>query len=95
LTDQRLLTASNAFRNGFARLIPAKEVHQFAERYVATSVLLKRFQLNTGSLTRYLRESGTPLLAIPIPDAGRGPAFFLDKDIAAQVEFPSRETLRE
>jgi hypothetical protein len=49
LTNQGLLTASNDFRNGFARLIPAEEVQQFAERYVSTSVLAKRFQLNSGS----------------------------------------------
>ena len=95
LTNQGLLTASNDFRNGFARLIPAEEVQQFAERYVSTSVLAKRFQLNSGSLGRYLRESGTPLLAIRIPDAGKGHAFFLRKDVAAQIQLPSRGMLRE
>jgi hypothetical protein len=95
LTVQGLLTASDGFRNGFARLIPAEEVQQFAERYVATSVLSKRSQLNSGSLARYLSESGTPLLAIPIPDAGKGHGFFLEKDIAARIQFPSRAMLRE
>ena len=95
LTDQGLLTASDGFRNGFARLIPDKEVQQFAERYVATSILAKRFHLNGGSLARYLRESGTPLLAIPIPDAGKGHAFFLRKDVAARMQLPSRGMLRE
>ena len=80
LTDQGLLTASEGFRNGFARLVPAKEVRQFAEQYVATSILAKRFNLDGGALARYLRESGTPLLAIPIPDAGKGHAFSLSKD---------------
>jgi hypothetical protein len=95
LTAQGLLTVSNGFRNGFARLVPAKEVQQFAARYVATSVLAKRFQLNGGSLVRYIRESGTPLLAIPIPDAGKGDASFLRKDVADQIQFPSRGMLRE
>ena len=57
LADQGLLTVSAAFRNGFARLIPVKEVQQFAERYVATSVLAKRFQLNSRSLALHLKES--------------------------------------
>jgi len=95
LTEQGLLTASKGFRNGFARLIPAKEVQQFAENYVATSSLAKRFDLNGGALARYLRESGTPLIAIPIPDAGKGQASFLQKDVAARIQLPSREKLRE
>jgi hypothetical protein len=95
LINEGVLTASGPFRNGFARLIPAKEVQQFAERYVATSILAKRFHVDSGSLSRYLRESGTPLLAIPLPDAGAGHAYFLSKDIAAQVQLPSREMLRE
>jgi hypothetical protein len=95
LTVHGLLTASGGFRNGFARLIPAEEVQQFAERYVATSVLSKRFQLNGGSLARYLSESGTPLLAILIPDAGKGHALFLQKDIAARIQFPTRAMLRK
>jgi hypothetical protein len=95
LTNQGLLTASEGFRNGFARLIPAKEVQQFAEQYVATSILAKRFHLNGGALAHYLRESGTPLLAIPIPDAGKGHASFLQKDVAARIQLPSRGMLRE
>jgi hypothetical protein len=95
LTDQGLLTASDGFRNGFARLIPAKEVQLFSERYAGTSVLAKRCQLNSGSLARYLNESGTPLLAIPIPDAGKGNAFFLRKDVAAEMRFPSPGMLTE
>jgi hypothetical protein len=95
LTDQGLLTAYNGFRNGFARLIPAEEIQQFAERYVSTSVLAKQFELNSGSLGRYLRESGTPLLAIPIPDAGKGHAFFLSKNVAGQIQLPTRGILRE
>jgi hypothetical protein len=89
LTVQGLLTAADGFRNGFARLIPAKEVQQFAEQYVATSILAKQFNLNGGALARYLRESGTPLLAIPIPDARRGHASFLQKDAAARIQLPA------
>ena len=94
LADQGLLTASD-FRNGLARLVPAKGVQQFAEQYVATSILAKRFHLNSGSLGRYLRESGTPLLAIPLAEAGRGHAFFLRKDVVAQIQIPSPRLLRE
>jgi hypothetical protein len=81
------------FRNGSARLIPAKEAHDFAERYVATSILGKRFHLNSGSLARYLRQSGTALLAIPLSDAGH--AFFLHWDVTAQIQLPGSSMLKE
>jgi hypothetical protein len=62
---------------------------------VATSVLAKQFNLNGSSLARYLRESGTPLLAIPLPDAGKGHAFFLSRDVAVRTQLPSRRLLRK
>src|SRR5262249_51134988 len=75
--------------------VPEKDVHSFADSYVSTSVLAKRFRLNSGSLARHLKESGTPLLSIPNPDPGRGRAFFLPKDVAAQITLPSPRMLRE
>jgi hypothetical protein len=95
LTNQGLLTASSGFRNGFARLIPAKEAQQFGECYLAVSVLAGRSHLDGGSLTRYLKELGTPLLAIPLPDAGRGHAYFLPKKVALQIQLPSRRMLKQ
>jgi len=35
------------------------------------------------------------MLAIPIPDAGRGHAFFLQKDVVVRIQLPSRGMLRE
>jgi hypothetical protein len=90
LADRGFLTASAGFRNGFARLIPAKEVREFAEQYVATSIIGRRFHLKGGSLLRHLKESGTPLLEISMPAAGKEHAFFLCKDVAAQIQIPSR-----
>jgi hypothetical protein len=94
LADRGFLTSAG-FRNGFARLIPAEEIRQFAERYVATAVLAKQLHLNSLSLSRYLRESGIPLLAIPMPVCRGGYAFFLSKDVAAQMQLPSREFLNQ
>ena len=79
----------------FSKLLPAVDVQRFAEGYVATSVLAKRFHLDSGSLGRYLKESGTQLLGIPLPDPGNYYAFFLRKDVAAQIRLPSRRMLRE
>lgn len=95
LVAQGLLGVAAGYRNGFAKLAPEKEVRCFAEGYVSTSVLARRFRLNSSSLARHLNESGTPLLTIPNPDAGRGHAYFIGKDVAAQIQIPSRRMLRE
>jgi hypothetical protein len=65
------------------------------ELYVATSVLAKRFRLNSVAFARYLRESGTPLLVVPFSDKRKEHAFFLHKEVAAQIQIPSRRMLRE
>lgn len=88
LTQQGLLTASYTLRHGFLKLVSAKEVQQFAERYVATSILATRFHIYGGYLTRYLRESAAPLLAVPLPEAGRSSAFFIQKEVASRIELP-------
>jgi hypothetical protein len=95
LVAQGILHTTAEYRNGLSKLLPAVDVQRFAEDYVATSVLAKRFHLDSGSLARYLKESGTPVLAIPLPDAGKYYAFFLRKDVAAQIQIPSRKMLRE
>jgi hypothetical protein len=95
LVAQGLLGVAAGYQNGFAKLVPDKEVRRFAEGYVSTSVLARQFRLNSGSLARHLNKSGTPLLAIPNPDAGRGHAYFLRKDVAAQMRLPTRKMLRE
>ena len=95
LVAQGILHITAEYRNGFSKLLPAVDVQRFAEGYVATSVLAKRFHLDSGSLARYLKESGTPLLGIPLPDPGNYYAFFLRKDVAAQIQLPSRRMLRE
>jgi hypothetical protein len=95
LVAEGILQTTTEYRNGFSKLLPATDVQHFAECYVATSVLARRFHLNSRSLAYYLKESSTPLLAIPIPDAGKGHAFFLRKEVAAQIQLPSRRMLRE
>jgi hypothetical protein len=95
LVAQGILHIAAEYRNGLSKLLPAADVQRFAEGYVATSVLASRFHLHSGSLARHLKELGTPLLAIPIPDVGKYFAFFLHKDVAAQIQVPSRTMLRE
>lgn len=80
LVLQRVLTAPAAYRNGYSKLIPAKQVQHFAARYVAATVIAKHFNLSGSSFAHYLRESGTPLLAVSIPDEGKGQALFLPRN---------------
>jgi hypothetical protein len=95
LVAQGLLELAAGYRNGLTKLVPERQVRRLAETYVSTAALAKQFRLDSGSLARHLKESGTPLLAVLDPDDGRGYAFFLRKDLAAQLQFPTRKMMRE
>jgi len=95
LVAQGIVHPAAEYRFGLSKLLAAADVQRFSEGYVATSVLAKRFRLDSGSLARYLKESGTQLLEVPIPDAGKEHAFFLRKEVAAQLQMPSRRMLRD
>ena len=84
-----------SYRKGLAKLVPEKEARRFADSYVSTSVLAKRLHLDSGSLARHLNESGASLLTIPDPDSDRGHGYFLPKEVAAQIRFPTRRMLLE
>ena len=86
LVAKGIVHAVAEYRVGLSKLLTASDVQRFGELYVATSVLAKRSHLNSGSLARHLKELGIPLLAVPIPDAGKEHAFFLRKDVAAQIQ---------
>jgi hypothetical protein len=62
-----------------SKLIPAADVQAFANRYVAVSTLAKRMNLDRRTLSSYIKECGTPLLAVPVPEKGRGPALFVQR----------------
>jgi hypothetical protein len=61
----------------------------------AFQVLRFFVERSPATCARHLKESGTPLLAIPIPDVGKYCAFFLPRDVAARIQIPSRRMLRE
>ena len=93
MVAQGVLPDPVGYRFGPSKLVRAADVRRFAERYLAISVLAQRFHLNSSSLARYLRESGTPLLAIPSPDVGH--AYFLRREVAARTQLPTRRMLRK
>jgi hypothetical protein len=89
LVEKGLLTVAAGYRHGLSKLIPEKDVHHFTECYVPAAVVAKRLDLSACSFARYLRQSGTPLLSVPISDEGKGDALFLRRDIAAHLRIPS------
>jgi hypothetical protein len=83
------------YQFGLSKLLSASDVQRFAESHIAISALAKQCNVNTVALVHYLMESGTPLLAIPLPDKQVRHTHFLRRDIAAQIQIPDRRLLRE
>jgi hypothetical protein len=85
LVAQGILGAPAGYRNGHSKLVSAADTRRFGERYVSAMLVAKRLNLSGRLFARCSRESGIPLLGVPIPEAGRGPALFLPKEIAANM----------
>jgi hypothetical protein len=85
LVAQSVLSAHVEFQAGLPKLIPVGDVRRFAERYVAATAVAKRFNLTHWSFVRYLKQSSTPLLAVPVPEAGWRPVLFLQREVAAHM----------
>jgi len=83
------------YQFGLSKLLTAADVQRFAENYVAISALAKRRRLNTIAFFRYLREGGTPLLSVPLPEKGTRHASFLRRDVASHIQIPSPKALKE
>jgi len=76
----------NEYRCGLAKLIPAEDVQRFAAQYVDATILAKSVGETIASVCRYLRQSGTPILDVAIPQKGH--KIFLLRKIAAKVKIP-------
>jgi hypothetical protein len=83
------------YQFGLSKLVPAADMQRFAERYVAISALSKQYRLNTIALVRYMRERGTPLLSVRLPEKGTRHASFLRRDVACQIQVPTPNALSE
>jgi hypothetical protein len=94
LADHGILRVAAEDRFGLSKLLSAADVQGLAERFVETSVVAKRFHLNSVSLARYLKESGR-LCSKSYCRTGEGSRIFLPNDVGAQMKIPSRRMLRE
>ncbi len=72
-------------RFGLPNLVPDADVRRFADEYVSATVLAKRLSLKTQWLADYLKKTGTPFLAVPLLEKGKGPALFVLEDVAARL----------
>ena len=84
LVAQGILTTPAEYRLGLSRLVPAAGVRRFAERYVSTKVLARRFGVAVSSVACCLKKSGVQVLSIPVP--GKGQALFLRKEAVAYLQ---------
>jgi len=85
MVAQGILTGPAGNQPGPSKLLRAAEIQRFAEQYVSATVLGRRLNINGVFLARYLKESGTPLLALPIPGREREYARFLLREVAARL----------
>jgi hypothetical protein len=90
LVTQGCLGAPVGYQLGLSKLIPAADVQSFAEQYVAATILAKRRKVSGRSFSCYLKESGAPLLIVPIPEEGRSQALFVPKSLKQSL-FPERQ----
>ncbi len=85
LVCQGILRACAGYRNGLSKLIPAADVRRFCGEHVAVTALAARLGVNGNAFTRFMRTSGLPLTAVPVPEKGRGSALFLSREVAAEM----------
>ncbi len=87
LVAQGVLSTPTEYRDGLSKLIPARDVRRFAERYIAAPVLAKRLHLDHRLAASYFKKLAMPVLSIPVPEKGQ--ALFLPREVAAQVRIPA------
>ena len=93
LVCQGILRACAGYRNGVSKLIPAADVRRVCSEHVAVTALAARLGLNGNAFTRFMRKSGLPLTAVPVPEKGRGSALFVSRETAAEIVHKLSATL--
>lgn len=85
-----------AWRKGSRRAKrAAADVQRFAELYVATSVLANAIPPQQRCFCALPERIEHAAARVPLSDKRKEHAFFLHKDVAAQIQIPSRRMLRE
>ena len=85
LVCQGILRVCAGYRNGVSKLIPAADVRRMCGEHVAVTALAARLGLNGNAFASFIRKSGLPLTAVPVPERGRGLALFVSTEVAAEI----------
>lgn len=83
LVAEGLLSVVPGHSNGYSKLIPAADVRSFADKYVSASALAKRLHISVEAVTLQARASNATVLAVRIPETGRGHALFVPAEMEA------------
>jgi len=83
LVEEGTLAVVPGHKNGYSKLIPAADVRRFADNYVSASALARRLNIGVEAITLQARASNAPLLAVRIPEVGRGRALFVPAEVEA------------
>ena len=76
------------YRPGLSKLVSAGEIQHFGEQYVDAHIVAERSHATIHWVKPALRQSGVPILEVPVP--GKGRKIFLLRELAANVDIPQR-----
>ena len=85
LVEEGVLAVVPGHKNGHSKLIPAAAVQRFADRYVSASALARRLDIDVKSISLQARASNAAMLAVRIPETGRGHALFVPAEVEARL----------
>lgn len=83
LVEEGIFGVVPGHRNGYSKLIPASDVRRFADKYVSASALARRLGVDAKSITLQARATTAALLAVRIPETGRGHTLFVSAEVEA------------
>jgi hypothetical protein len=93
LVELRIVSGPTGCQRGRCKLVAAADIQRFSNQYVGLSALARHLRVTGCRLARYLKKTGTPMLAVPMSSGER--ALFLEKEVAAEVRIaPPRKSRR-
>jgi hypothetical protein len=84
LVEEGTLVVVPGHKNGYSKLIPAADVRRFADNYVSASALARRLNIGVEAIALRARASYATVLAVRIPETGRGHALFVPAEMEAR-----------
>jgi hypothetical protein len=92
LVELGILSGPAGCQRGRSKLVAAADIQRFSNQYVGLRALARHLHVTGCRLARYLRKSGTPMLAVPVGPGEK--ALLLQKEVAAGVRISPPKTSR-